>query len=37
LERLFVRNIAMCFDNTPASVGEQKYSKTICRKFFAGK
>jgi hypothetical protein len=37
LERLFVRNIAMCFDNTPASVSEQKHSKTICREFFAGK
>jgi oxygen-independent coproporphyrinogen-3 oxidase len=27
--RLFVRNIAMCFDNTLAPVGERKYSKTI--------
>jgi oxygen-independent coproporphyrinogen-3 oxidase len=27
--RLFVRNIAMCFDNTLATTGERKHSKTI--------
>jgi oxygen-independent coproporphyrinogen-3 oxidase len=27
--RLFIRNIAMCFDNTLAPVGEQKHSRTI--------
>src|SRR5258708_7186864 len=27
--RLFIRNIAMCFDNTLAPVGERKHSKTI--------
>jgi oxygen-independent coproporphyrinogen-3 oxidase len=27
--RLFIRNIAMCFDNTLASAGERKHSKTI--------
>ena len=27
--RLFVRNIAMCFDNTLAPTGERKHSKTI--------
>jgi oxygen-independent coproporphyrinogen-3 oxidase len=27
--RLFIRNIAMCFDNTLAPTGEQKHSKTI--------
>jgi hypothetical protein len=25
----FVRNIAMCFDNTLAPVGERRHSKTI--------
>jgi oxygen-independent coproporphyrinogen-3 oxidase len=27
--RLFIRNIAMCFDNTLAPTGERKHSKTI--------
>ncbi|HTV75803.1 MAG TPA: oxygen-independent coproporphyrinogen III oxidase, partial [Candidatus Baltobacteraceae bacterium] len=27
--RLFIRNIAMCFDNTLAPAGERKHSKTI--------
>ena len=27
--RLFIRNIAMCFDNTLASAGERKHSRTI--------
>jgi len=27
--RLFIRNIAMCFDNTLAPVSERKYSRTI--------
>jgi oxygen-independent coproporphyrinogen III oxidase len=27
--RLFIRNIAMCFDNTLAPAGERKFSKTI--------
>jgi oxygen-independent coproporphyrinogen-3 oxidase len=27
--RLFIRNIAMCFDNTLAAAGERKYSRTI--------
>ncbi len=27
--RLFIRNLAMCFDNTLASPGERKHSKTI--------
>jgi hypothetical protein len=27
--RLFIRNIALCFDNTLAPVGERKHSKTI--------
>lgn len=27
--RLFIRNIAMCFDNTLAAAGERKHSKTI--------
>ena len=27
--RLFIRNIAMCFDNTLASVSERKHSRTI--------
>jgi oxygen-independent coproporphyrinogen III oxidase len=27
--RLFIRNIAMCFDNTLASSGERKHSRTI--------
>ena len=27
--RLFIRNIAMCFDNTLAPSGERKYSRTI--------
>jgi oxygen-independent coproporphyrinogen III oxidase len=27
--RLFIRNIAMCFDNTLAASGERKHSKTI--------
>ena len=27
--RLFIRNIAMCFDNTLAPVGERKHSRTI--------
>ena len=27
--RLFIRNIAMCFDNTLAPSGERKHSKTI--------
>lgn len=27
--RLFIRNIAMCFDNTLAPLGERKHSKTI--------
>ncbi|MGH7975118.1 MAG: oxygen-independent coproporphyrinogen III oxidase [Limisphaerales bacterium] len=27
--RLFIRNIAMCFDNTLAPAGEQKHSRTI--------
>jgi oxygen-independent coproporphyrinogen-3 oxidase len=27
--RLFIRNIAMCFDNTLAPMGERKHSKTI--------
>ena len=27
--RLFLRNIAMCFDNTLAPAGEQRHSKTI--------
>lgn len=27
--RLFIRNIAMCFDNTLAPVGERRHSKTI--------
>ena len=27
--RLFIRNIAMCFDNTLGAAGERKYSKTI--------
>ncbi|MGD0615345.1 MAG: oxygen-independent coproporphyrinogen III oxidase [Verrucomicrobiota bacterium] len=27
--RLFIRNIAMCFDNTLALMGERKHSKTI--------
>ena len=27
--RLFIRNIAMCFDNTLAPVAERKHSKTI--------
>jgi oxygen-independent coproporphyrinogen-3 oxidase len=27
--RLFIRNIAMCFDNTLTAVGERKHSKTI--------
>jgi hypothetical protein len=26
---LFIRNIAMCFDNTLAPVGERKHSRTI--------
>jgi oxygen-independent coproporphyrinogen III oxidase len=27
--RLFIRNIAMCFDNTLAASGERKHSRTI--------
>ena len=27
--RMFIRNIAMCFDNTLAPAGERKHSKTI--------
>jgi len=27
--RLFIRNIAMCFDSTLAPVGERKHSRTI--------
>jgi oxygen-independent coproporphyrinogen-3 oxidase len=27
--RLFIRNIAMCFDNTLAPAGERRYSKTV--------
>ena len=27
--RLFIRNIAMCFDNTLAPAGEQRHSRTI--------
>ena len=27
--RLFIRNIAMCFDNTLGPTGERKHSKTI--------
>jgi oxygen-independent coproporphyrinogen-3 oxidase len=27
--RLFIRNIAMCFDNTLAPAGERRHSKTI--------
>jgi len=27
--RLFIRNVAMCFDNTLAPVGERKHSRTI--------
>ncbi|HKI69778.1 MAG TPA: coproporphyrinogen III oxidase, partial [Verrucomicrobiae bacterium] len=27
--RLFIRNIAMCFDNMLAPMGERKHSKTI--------
>jgi len=27
--RLFIRNIAMCFDNTLAPVAERKHSRTI--------
>jgi oxygen-independent coproporphyrinogen-3 oxidase len=27
--RLFIRNIAMCFDNTLAPIGERKHSRTI--------
>src|SRR5204863_9582469 len=27
--RLFIRNIAMCFDNTLAPTGERRHSKTI--------
>jgi oxygen-independent coproporphyrinogen-3 oxidase len=27
--RLFIRNIAMCFDNTLAPIGERRHSKTI--------
>jgi len=27
--RLFIRNVAMCFDNTLAPAGERKHSKTI--------
>jgi oxygen-independent coproporphyrinogen-3 oxidase len=27
--RLFIRNIAMCFDNTLAPVSERKHSRTI--------
>ena len=27
--RRFIRNIAMCFDNTLAPVGERRHSKTI--------
>ena len=27
--RLFIRNIAMCFDNTLAPLGERRHSKTI--------
>ena len=27
--RLFIRNIAMCFDNTLAPSGERKHSRTI--------
>jgi oxygen-independent coproporphyrinogen-3 oxidase len=27
--RLFIRNIAMCFDNTLAPAGERKHSRTI--------
>jgi oxygen-independent coproporphyrinogen-3 oxidase len=27
--RLFIRNIAMCFDNTLGAAGERRYSKTI--------
>ena len=27
--RLFIRNIAMCFDNTLAAAGERRHSKTI--------
>ena len=27
--RLFIRNIAMCFDNTLAPAGEKRHSKTI--------
>jgi hypothetical protein len=27
--RLFIRNIAMCFDNTLAPPGERKHSRTI--------
>ena len=27
--RLFIRNIAMCFDNTLAPVGERRHSRTI--------
>ena len=29
--RLFIRNIAMCFDNTLAPAGEQRHSRTILR------
>jgi coproporphyrinogen III oxidase-like Fe-S oxidoreductase len=27
--RLFIRNIAMCFDAKPTPAGERQYSKTI--------
>jgi coproporphyrinogen III oxidase-like Fe-S oxidoreductase len=27
--RLFIRNLAMCFDNTLAPSGERKHSRTI--------
>jgi oxygen-independent coproporphyrinogen-3 oxidase len=27
--RLFIRNIAMCFDDTLAPIGERKHSRTI--------
>jgi oxygen-independent coproporphyrinogen-3 oxidase len=27
--RLFIRNIAMCFDNTLAPAGERRHSRTI--------
>jgi hypothetical protein len=29
LERLFVRNVAMCFDNTLALAGERKQSRRM--------